>query len=330
MRVPIGSEETSMIEEPATGVLLMAYGAVESLEDVAAYYTDIRNGRTPPPERIGELEERYRAIGGSSPLRAITVSQARALEAKLNEGPGSFQVFVGMKHWHPYIGETVRDEIAGSEVEPLVGVALAPHYSRMSVGGYFSRLEKALGTLDGPPTLLKVEEYHAHPGFIGAVAEGVLEKLDEFARDRGDDRDAARQRVKVVFSAHSLPERVLASGDPYKDQLLASSELVAAACGGLEWQFAFQSASSTGVPWLGPDILEVLDELAADGYRQILVVPIGFVCDHLEVLYDIDVECWELARQRGLDLRRTEMPNDRPSFIDALATIVRERLAAAE
>ncbi|MFQ5744272.1 MAG: ferrochelatase [Acidobacteriota bacterium] len=305
-----------------TGVLLMAYGAVSREEDLEAYFTDIRGGRTPTPEAVEELRQRYRRIGGRSPLAEITRAQARALEEKLNEGPGSFRVFVGMRHWHPFIRETVREEIAASAVEPLVALVLAPHYSKMSIGAYFQRLDEACRQLERPPTVLPVRDYHDDPGFIAAVTETVQRQLQTF----GEEADDARQRVKVLFSAHSLPARAVEEGDPYRDQLLASARLVAGACGGLDWEFAFQSASSTGVPWLGPDILEVLGQLADQGYRNVLVVPVGFICDHLEILYDIDVECQETAARLDLNLRRTEMLNDRPSFIDALAGIVRGRL----
>ena len=328
-------------DSSTTGVLLMAYGAVENLDDVEAYFTDIRHGRTPSPEAVEDLKSRYKAIGGRSPLREITERQARALEGKLNDGDGSFRVFVGMRHWHPYIGDTVRGQIEGSGVDPLVALVLAPHYSKMSVGAYFERLDEALAAIEDPPETLRVDDYHDQPAFIGAIAEAVNEKLAGFASDRRDvgrasgraGNDAiqgARDRVKVIFSAHSLPERILEAGDPYKDQLLDSSRLVAAACGGLDWDFAFQSASSTGISWLGPDILDKLEEVARAGHRDVLVVPIGFICEHLEILYDVDVECFEVAERCGLNLRRTEMPNDRPAFVEALAQIVRERIAADE
>lgn len=314
------------------GVLLMAYGAVEDVDDLEAYYTDIRRGRPPSPEDLADLRARYEAIGGASPLLEITRRQASALERRLQEGPGDdrFRIFVGMRHWHPFIRETVRDEVAGAGVDPLVTVVLAPHYSRMSVGAYYQRLHEALELVDADPEVLRVESFHDHPAFVEAIAAGIREQLAAFAGEAGEDVDEARRRVKVLFSAHSLPERILEAGDPYRDQLLESCRLVAAACGGLDWEFAFQSAASTGVPWLGPDILEVLPGLAGGGDRDVLVVPIGFICDHLEILYDIDVECRDAAAELGLNLRRTEMPNDRPEFIGALAAVVRDRLAAAD
>ena len=310
-----------------TGVLLMAYGAVEDLDDIEAYFTDIRRGKTPSPEAVEDLRSRYETIGGRSPLREITERQARALAAKLNDGEGNYRIFVGMRHWHPFIREVVENEIAGSDVDRLVALVLAPHYSKMSVAAYFQRLEEALEGLDDAPEVLGIDDYHDHPAFIAAIAEGVNDKLAEFAAEAGEDLEATKRRVKVIFSAHSLPERILETGDPYKDQLLESSRLVAEACGGLDWEFAFQSASGTGIPWLGPDILDKLEEVANAGQRDVLVVPIGFICDHLEILFDVDVECFEVAEKRGLNLRRTEMPNDRPAFVEALSQIVRDRLA---
>lgn len=345
----------------AVGVLLMAYGAVEDVDDLEAYYTDIRHGRPPSPEMLADLRERYETIGGSSPLKEITHRQAEALQRRLEEGGDRpFRVFVGMRHWHPFIHEVVAGEIADSSVDPLVALVLAPHYSRMSIGAYHRRLDEALEELEeveeveDPPTVLRVEQYHDHPAFIADVAGAVADKLREFGHElrnaggevpeangiagEGEEAEgeaegeveaaleAARRQVKVLFTAHSLPERVLETGDPYKDQLLESCRLVSGELDGLDWEFAFQSAASTGVPWLGPDVLDVLPRLAAEGYDRVLVVPIGFICDHLEILYDIDIECVQAAEAHGLELKRTEMPNDRPSFIAALATIVRERL----
>lgn len=318
-------------EEPTIGVLLMAYGAVESVDDLEAYYTDIRHGRTPSPEALADLRERYETIGGSSPLREITFRQAEALQDRLRgAGDRSYRVFVGMRHWHPFIDEVVAGQIADSGIETLVTVVLAPHYSRMSIGAYYRRLDEALDQLENPPRVLRVKHYHQHPAFVADIAGAVADGLRQFvgaAHDPETALETARERVKVLYTAHSLPARILETGDPYKDQLLESCRRVAETLGGLDWDFAFQSAADTGVPWLGPDILEVLPRLAVQGHQRVLVVPIGFICDHLEILYDIDVECARVARQHGIELRRTRMPNDRASFIAALEAIVRDRLA---
>jgi len=283
-------------------VILMAYGSPATAEDVPAYLADIREGRPVSQEAIDELTERYRRIGGRSPLDEITEAQRAALERELG-----VPVFVGMKHWRPRIAEAVETALAGG-ADTLVGLVLAPHYSRLSIAGYRERLEQAL---QGRAELVFVESWHDHPPFLDVLADRV--------RGHGG---------QVVFTAHSLPERILRDGDPYRDQLLETSRLVAERAGLADWSFAFQSASPTGEPWLGPDILEELDRLAANGVRRVLVCPIGFVSDHLEILWDLDVEAQERAAELGLELERIESLNDDPAFVRALAVLMRERLPA--
>jgi len=280
-------------------VILMAYGSPATAEDVPAYLADIREGRPVSQEAIDELAERYRRIGGRSPLDEITEAQRAALEQKLGT-----PVFVGMKHWRPRIAEAVEAALGGG-AETLVGLVLAPHYSRLSIAGYRERLEQAL---QGRAELVFVESWHDHGPFLDVLAERV----------RGSDGH-------VVFTAHSLPMRGV-RGDPYRDQLLETSRLVAERAGLADWSFAFQSASTTGEPWLGPDILEELDALAANGVQRVLVCPVGFVSDHLEILWDLDIEAREKASELGLELERIESLNDDPAFIRALAAVVRERL----
>jgi ferrochelatase len=220
-----------------------------------------------------------------------------------------------MKHWHPSIDEAVG-EIVAADVETLVGIVLAPHYARMSIGGYRDRILAARAARGGRFELRMVPSWYDEPEFVQFVAERLSASLDGWDRDAG---------TKVFFTAHSLPERILAEGDPYRDQLIDSSRLVADAAGGVAWELAFQSASATGEPWLGPDILERLEAFAAAGGRRALVAPVGFTADHLEVLYDVDVECGELAGHLGLELRRLPSPNDDPAFARTLAGIaVRE------
>lgn len=286
-----------------TAVIVMAYGSPSRVEDIPAYYSDIRGGRPVSEEKVAELAERYRRIG-SSPLNEITERQRAALERELD-----LPVYVGMKHWSPWVADAVRRALDDG-AERLVGLVLAPHYSRMSIGGYRDRLERAL---DGAaPEIRFVESWHDHEPFVAVVADRV----------RGTD-------AHVVFTAHSLPERILANGDPYKDQLLETSRLVAARAGIPDdrWSFAFQSESATGEPWLGPDILDHLDGLHAEGVGKVLVAPVGFVADHLEILWDIDVEARERAAELGLELDRIESMNDDPAFIRALAERVRQELA---
>jgi protoporphyrin/coproporphyrin ferrochelatase len=279
----------------------MAYGSPETADDIRPYLEDIREGRPVSDRAVEELTERYRRIGGRSPLDEVTERQRAALEQEL-EVP----VRVGMKHWSPRIADAVDAAVAGGATE-IVGVVLAPHFSALSIAGYRERLEAAL---DGRADLRFVESWHDHEPFIAVLA------------DRVEGTDA-----HVVFTAHSLPERILAMGDPYRDQLLETSRLVAERAGLEHWSFAFQSASPTGEPWLGPDILEELDRLHAADVRKVLVCPVGFVSDHLEILWDLDVEARERAAELGLELDRIQSLNDDPAFIRALAQLVRQTLA---
>jgi ferrochelatase len=274
----------------------MAYGSPERAEDVPAYFSDIRGGRPVRQEAVDELVERYRRIGGSSPLNRITEEQRAALEKETG-----LPVYVGMKHWSPWIPEAVERALADG-ADRLVGLVLAPHYSRISIGGYRERLEQAL---DGRAELVFVESWHDHDPFVELLADRV----------RGTD-------AHVVFTAHSLPERILAEGDPYRDQLLETSRLVAERARVSEWSFAFQSESPTGEPWLGPDILVELETLDRRGVRKVLVAPVGFVCDHLEILWDLDVEARDKANELGLELARIASPNADPAFVAALAALV--------
>jgi ferrochelatase len=278
----------------------MAYGSPERLDDVPAYYADIRGGRPIPPERLEDLIERYRRLGidQGSPLNAITEETRAALERRL-EVP----VYTGMKHWTPRIAEAVERAVDGG-ADTIIGLVLAPHYSPLSIGGYRRQLEEALA---GRADLQFVERWGTEPGFVALLADRI----------RGTD-------AHVVFTAHSLP--VEGSGD-YADELLETSRLVAEQAAVEDWSFSFQSESPTGVPWLGPDILDHLSALAQKGVERVLVCPVGFVADHLEIRWDLDVEAADRARELGLDLARIEMPNADPAFVDVLAAIVRRALS---
>lgn len=284
-------------------VLLMAYGSPSLPEDVRPYLEDIRGGRPVSDEAVEELAERYRRIGGRSPLDDVTEAQRAALERELG-----VPVFVGMKHWQPRIAEAIDSALTGG-AERIVGLVLAPHYSRLSIGEYRERLDAAVA---GRAEIELVESWHDHPGFLDVVADRV----------RGTD-------AWVVFTAHSLPERILEEGDPYREQLHETSRLVAARAGLERWSFAFQSASPTGEPWLGPDILDELERLHGAGERKVLIAPVGFVSDHLEILWDLDIEARERAAELGLELDRIESLNDDPAFVRALAELVEERLAVS-
>ncbi len=284
-------------------VVLMAYGSPERLADVPAYYADIRGGRPIAPENLEDLVERYRRLGieDSSPLNAITEATRAALERELG-----LPVYSGMKHWTPRIADAV-DAALAKGADEIVGLVLAPHYSAMSIAGYRTQLEAALANR---AQLRFVESWHDEPGFVELLAEKV----------RGSE-------AHVVFTAHSLPARIIAAGDPYRDQLFETARLVAEAAGLTEWSFSFQSESPTGEPWLGPDILDHLEALHRQGVESVLVCPVGFVSDHLEIRWDLDVEAKEKAAELGMRLARIEMPNADPNFIRTLAGIVERVLS---
>jgi ferrochelatase len=287
-------------------VILMAYGSPDTLADVPAYYADIRGGRPVAQEHLDDLVARYRALGvgdGVSPLNAITEETRAALAAELG-----LDVRTGMRHWRPRISDAVEEALAAGAAL-LVGLVLAPHWSALSIGRYRALFDDAVA---GRAETRFVERWGDDPAFVALLAERV----------RGT-------RAHVVFTAHSLPARILADGDPYQDELLETARLVAGAAGVEDWSFSFQSESPTGEPWLGPDILEHLDDLAARGVRDVLVCPVGFVSDHLEIRWDIDHEARAHAAGLGLSLSRIEMPNAEPAFVRALAGIVRAELAAA-
>jgi ferrochelatase len=280
----------------------MAYGSPERLEDVPAYYADIRGGRPVRPELLADLVERYRRLGidDESPLNAITELTRARLERELGS-----PVFTGMKHWTPRIGDAAERAVSRG-AETVVGLVLAPHYSRLSVGRYRRQLEDALA---GRAELRFVESWHDDPRFVELLADRI----------RGTD-------AHVVFTAHSLPARILGEGDPYEEQLLETSRLVAERAGVADWTFSYQSESSTGEPWLRPDILEHLATLRDRGVRDVLACPIGFVSDHLEIRWDLDTEAAGRARELGLRFARIELPNADPAFIQVLAGIVRRCL----
>ena len=282
----------------------MAYGSPERLEDVPAYYADIRGGRPIAPEYLEDLVDRYRRLGveESNPLNATTEETRARLEQRLG-----LPVFTGMKHWTPHIDEAAGRAV-GTGADTVIGLVLAPHYSALSIAGYREQLERAL---DGRAESEFIESWHDDPGFVAFLADRI----------RGTVRH-------VVFTAHSLPARILDQGDPYRDQLLETAALVADAAEIDDWSFSFQSESPTGEPWLGPDILDHLTALHERGKDRVLVCPVGFVSDHLEIRWDIDTEAKERARELGMDLERIEMPNADAAFVDVLAGIVSRAIAS--
>jgi protoporphyrin/coproporphyrin ferrochelatase len=301
------------------GVLVMAYGGPESLDEIPGYLADIRAGRPTPRAIVDEITENYRAIGGRSPLLEVTRRQVDALGAAL--GP-DYRCYLGMRHWSPWIEEVVG-EMVENGVERAIGLVLAPQFSTLSVEKYQQRVADGLELNRGEIEFDHVPSYHDAPGLIDAFASKVEEGLSRWPEDE-------RGRVHVVFSAHSLPERVLAEGDPYGEQCLETARLVAEHAGLPDdrWSWSYQSAGRMPEPWAGPDLGEHLAELAARGVRDVIAVPVGFVSDHVELLYDVDVRARAVAERVGIQLERPPALNDEPLFIGALASLVRERATA--
>jgi ferrochelatase len=310
------------------GVLVMAYGTADGPEDIERYYTDIRGGRPPSPELLTELRGRYREIGDRFPLLGITRAQAEGLQRELDAAePGAFRTYLGMKHSPPWIADAMQ-ELRRDGVDRVIGVVMAPYWAQMSIGSYRQRVEDALGS-DGPAFRL-VERFDEHPRFVELLRERLeraLQSLDP----------SVRGQAAVVFTAHSLPVRALEDGTlrcktchacpegcRYAGGLRATAEHVAAALGIDGVLTAWQSAGRTPDPWWGPPLEDVIGELASAGRRAVVVCSSGFVADHLEILYDLDVEARRLAEEAGMAFARTEMPNDDPAYCRLLAAVVRE------
>ncbi len=299
-----------------TGVLVMAHGTPARSDEIEAFYTRIRRGRPPTPELLADLVRRYDAIGGTSPLAARTAAQVAGVAARLEAmAPGAYLVRYGAKHTEPSIEEAAA-ALAAEPLEAVVGVVLTPHRSSMGSGEYLDRAEAALAAAGGPP-FVRVPQWYDAEGFAPTLAARVRAAVD---------RLAGTGTPTVLFTAHSLPERVLAAGDPYPDQVVDSAARVAGAAGlgpaGIPWSVAWQSAGRTPEPWIGPDLLAELRRLATGGTGAVVVCPIGFVADHLEVLFDVDVEARQVAEEVGLALERTESLNDDPEFTALLAEVV--------
>ena len=307
-----------MTGDSPVGVLVMAYGGPASLEEIPGYLADIRFGRPTPRAVLDEITENYRAIGGASPLLGATQRQVDALAARLGDG---YRCYLGMRHWSPWIEEVVG-EMLDDGVARAVALVLAPHFSAMSVARYQQKVADGLELYRGAMDVEYVQSYHDHPGLVEAFAARVEEGLS-----RWDDDE--RERVHVVFSAHSLPLRVTTSGDPYDEQCRETARLVAERAGLADerWSWSYQSAGRTPEPWAGPDLGEHLEDLAGQGVRDVVSVPVGFVSDHVELLYDVDVRAQGVAKRLGLRLERPPALNDDPRFVEVLAAIVREHAA---
>ncbi len=295
------------------GVLLMAYGTPERESDLEAYYTDIRRGRPPTPEQLADLRRRYDAIGGLSPLASRTRAQAAGLQRALDAraGEGVWRVELGLKHASPSI-EAGVEALAAAGVDDFVSLVLAPHFSALSVGQYLERAADAAGHL----TVRDITAWWDHPTLIALLADRVRAAIAELP---------AGARVEVLVTAHSLPMRALAIDHPtYEEQLRATGALIAAAAGIDSWRIAWQSAGRTPEPWIGPDILDVIRALPTDGVDAVVVCPAGFTSDHLEVLFDVDIEARAVATEAGLALTRTASLNDDERFLSLLADLVLE------
>lgn len=291
------------------GVLLLAHGAPERVEDVSDYLSYVRGGRPAAPQVVEEVRHRYEQIGGGSPLLMWTRRQAEALSARLG-----LPVFFGMRNWHPFIAE-VMPPVKESGVERLAAICLAPQYSELSVGLYIKRTEEAMAAAGVTAEIVWAKTFHDEPLLIEAFAE----RLAWLA--------GRRPAPRVLFTAHSLPEKALANGDPYEREAHATAAAVANRLELANWDFAYQSQGMTGDKWLGPTVESMLDRYAAAGVREVVVDPIGFVCDHVEILYDIDILFRGYAAERGISLSRPETLNDSPKFIAALAEVARRCLA---
>lgn len=295
------------------GVVLMAYGTPRSKDEILPYYTDIRRGRPPTEEQLGDLIRRYEAIGGLSPLAKITDAQRDSLQAALDAiHPGAFTVRLGLKHAAPMI-EDATQQLIDEGVESIVGLVLAPHYSSYSIGQYLGRV-KAIAEPAGVK-VSGVDTWATEPAFVEFLTTDLRSKLKN-----------ANGKTKVFFTAHSLPQRIIDGGDPYVSELRSTAEVIASNLGlneGADWDIAWQSAGRTPEPWLGPDILQVIDDVAAQGaYQSVIVSACGFVADHLEVLYDLDIEALNHASSKGLGFSRTACVNTNPNVMNALAARV--------
>lgn len=317
-----------VIEESAPdpiGVLFMAYGGPDTLEDIGGYLADIRSGRPTPTSLLEEITRNYRLIGGSSPLLALTREAIDAVMHILNPpaAPPRYKAYLGMRHWAPWIEETVGQMIDDG-IERAVSLVLAPHYSGMSIAKYQKKIEAGLRLFRGAIAFENIDSYHNAPGLIAALADRVRQGLDRWS-------EKERNQVHVVFSAHSLPVRILESGDPYDLQVRETAELVAAKAGLADdqWSWSYQSAGRSPEPWLGPQLEDYLPTLAARGITSVVSIPVGFVCDHVEVLYDIDIEAQQVAKEQGIRLERPPALNADPVFIAQLADLIQRRATGA-
>ena len=322
------------MSDAPVGVLVMAYGTASGPADIERYYTDIRGGRTPSPEHLAELQDRYAAIGNVFPLLDTTRAQAEGIVERLNADTGdsnAFRAYLGMKHSEPFIPQAIA-AMRADGIERAIGIVMAPHWSGMSIETYIERVIQATQDDGSGPAFTFVRTYHDHPAFIGFLTARVAEASERLSADE-------RANATVIFSAHSLPVRTLDDGSQrcktcdcddscrYRDGLQETADLVAGRLGLRDYLIAWQSAGRTNDLWWGPPIESVIEELAGAGRAAVIVCSAGFVADHLEILYDLDIEAREIAEQAGTRFERTRMPNADPEYLDVLAEVVREHVA---
>lgn len=303
------------------GLLVMAYGTPYKEEDIERYYTHIRRGRKPSPEALEDLQNRYEAIGGISPLAKITQQQMESLEKRLNEVQDEieFKAYLGLKHIEPFVEDAV-EAMHKDGIKEAVSIVLAPHFSTFSVKSYNGRAKETAEKLGGP-IIHSVESWYSEPKFIQYWATRVKQTFDLIDEEK-------RQKAVLIVSAHSLPEKIIAAGDPYPNQLQETADLIAQAAGIEHYEIGWQSAGNTPEPWIGPDVQDLTRKLHEEkGYTSFVYTPVGFIADHLEVLYDNDYECKVVTDEIGADYYRPEMPNAQPEFIDGLATVVLKQIA---
>jgi protoporphyrin/coproporphyrin ferrochelatase len=302
------------------GLLVMAYGTPYKEEDIERYYTHIRHGRKPSEELLEDLKQRYKAIGGISPLAKITLEQAKQLEKRLNDIQDDieFQMYLGLKHIEPFVEDAVR-QMHEDGIKEAVSIVLAPHFSTFSIQSYNERAKAEAEKLGGP-VIYTIDSWHDEPKFVDYWVEKVKEVYASMTEEE-------REKAVLIVSAHSLPEKIIAAGDPYPQQLAETAKQIAEKAGVKHYAVGWQSAGNTPEPWLGPDVQDLTRQLHQEkGYTSFVYVPVGFVADHLEVLYDNDIECKQVTEEIGANYYRPEMPNANPKFIDALATVVLKRI----
>ncbi|MEQ1625751.1 MAG: ferrochelatase [Nitrospira sp.] len=296
-------------------VLLMAMGGPDSLDNVEPFLLDVRGGRPTPPELVEEIRERYRATGGKSPAVGITQEVAKKLERRLNESGGPrYRVYVGLRHWHPFIKETYAELLAEAPGQ-VIGLCMAPQQSSLSTGAYQKKVEEARSALQSACAVSYVGSWNRHPQLIAAIVENIRQGLLKFPVD-------LRSQVPILFTAHSLPERIVAMKDPYPDEVKGTVDAITACLGQQPTRFAYQSQGRSSEPWLGPTVESALEALHRESHRHVLVAPIGFICDHVETLFDIDIELKQLAVNMGMHLERMPMLNAAPALIETLVSVI--------